>query len=139
MTTPENTFIASVNRHLPPKDEFHREKMANPYTSGTADYWYSSRLDMWVEYKFLQLPKRDDTIVSLVGGKKPMLAVLQQEWLKRRHREGREVYVIVGCAEGGVIFKYPEWGIPHSANFYRTNMRTRKEIAQFILARIGPL
>lgn len=100
---PETRFIASVHRYLPPPDEFHREKMANPYRGGTADSWYSSKRDLWVEWKWVDLPAREDTVISIVDGKKPPLSVLQQDWITRRVDEGRNVWVIVGSLAGGLI------------------------------------
>jgi hypothetical protein len=94
---PENVFISSVHNHLPPK--LHREKMANPYRGGTPDVWYSGdKADLWVEYKFVILPKRADTVIDVE------LSPLQWEWITRRHLEGRHVAVIVGCKEGAFVW-----------------------------------
>lgn len=93
---PETTFTLSVHRHLPPKGLLHREKMNNPYHSGTADVWYSGPVkDLWIEYKFVQLPARAATRVAVDCSE------LQFEWLRGRHRDGRSVWVIVGCKAGG--------------------------------------
>lgn len=135
MSGPENTFIAGVHRHLPPKDDLHREKMNNPYSSGTADMWYSGPSggrDLWVEYKFLLLPKRDTTVIDLTTGSDPPLSALQQDWLKRRHDEGRNVWVIVGFKEGGVLFVGREWEKPHTTAQYRGWMLRRDLLAEQI-------
>jgi hypothetical protein len=126
---PETTFYESLHRHLPEKARLHREKMANPYTGGTADVWYSGDLsDLWVEYKFIEVPKRDATMIDLC--KFDMLSGLQQEWIKGRVREGRNVWVIVGCREGGVIFKGLEWTTgPFAAGRFREWIDDRKIIA----------
>lgn len=134
---PENSFIASVGRHFPSSTEPHREKMSNPYTSGTADMWYSGKRDLWVEYKYILVPARDDTLIDLVKGKSPELSVLQQHWLEGRHKEGRQVRVIVGSKDGGVILKYPFWMQPISAKAFRASMMTRKEIAEAIVLLLG--
>jgi hypothetical protein len=135
---PETTFTTSVHRHLPPVTEFWREKMANPYRGGGADYWYSGRgkksRDLWVEWKFVRLPKRDDTIVDLVNGKDPPLSYLQQSWLRDRHLEGRHVWVIVGTdANGGVIFTDLSWERPLPRHSFVSRMLTRSAIAEEIL------
>lgn len=131
MSKPENSFIDSVHRHLPP-DVYH-EKMANPYRGGTADVWYDGPRDLWVEYKFLVLPKRDTTIISLVAGKDPMLSVLQQQWLKARSENGRAVWVIVGCSQGGVVMIRPgEWMSNWRTDSFRANLMPRKEVAAAI-------
>ena len=87
---PETTFYTSVHRHLPPLDKLHREKMANPYRGGTADHWYDGPdADLWIEWKFIVLPKRGNTTIDLVTprGKKleSPLSALQQDWLAGRH------------------------------------------------------
>jgi hypothetical protein len=132
---PETRFTASVHRLLPPENVFHREKMANPYRGGTADSWYSGNLsDLWVEWKFIEIPKLSTTMIDLVGGKKPTISMLQQDWLEYRYKEGRHVAVIVGSKTGGVIFDTPaQWMTPiNTATFYKW-LVSRNEIAQYIL------
>lgn len=132
MSKPENTFIAAVHRHLPVS--VYHEKMANPYRGGTADVWYDGRFrDLWVEYKFLVLPKRAGTTISLVAGKDPMLSVLQQKWLGDRAKNGRDVWVIVGCAAGGVIMRQPsEWLGDWRTDCFTANLLDRKGLARAI-------
>jgi hypothetical protein len=134
---PENQFIDSVHRHLPPPSELHREGMANPYRSGTADMWYSGQLDLWIEYKFLVVPKRDSTIIDLVA-KGDIISKLQSEWLQRRYNEGRRVWVIVGCKEGGVVFTDRSWENALTAGVFKTMLVDRKTVAQRILQAVRP-
>jgi hypothetical protein len=77
---PENTFIASVHKHL---QCTYFEKMNNPYRSGTPDVWYSGdKSDLWAEYKFIQsIPVKVDVRLDL--------SELQKLWLRRRYEEGR--------------------------------------------------
>lgn len=133
MAGPENTFIASVHRHLPPESALHREGMHNVYRGGTADMWYSgTAADLWVEYKFIVVPKRDDTAIDLTGGKDSIISGLQQEWLKSRLREGRNVWVIVGCKAGGAIFRGNEWARKRPAGEFKGLIQDRKTIAERI-------
>ena len=125
---PEATFAAAVHRLLPPKSKLHREKMSNPYSSGTADWWFSGRQDLWAEYKWLVLPKRDNTVIDLIN-KPGGLSALQDDWLSRRHDEGRNVWVIVGCREGGVIFEHKTWRLPCLTGNFRETVLSRDEIA----------
>lgn len=124
---PESTFIASVHRHLPP--ELHREKMCNPYSSGTADVWYSgNHADLWVEYKFIQkLPAKPGTLIV------PELSALQADWLDGRNDEGRNVILIVGCPEGGVIYIEGNWHKTYSTEQFRKMIRDRKTLADWIV------
>ena len=124
---PENTFIGSVHKHLPPS--LYRVKNHNEYNSGIADCWYSGKRDLWIEYKFIEVPKRDTTLIDLVGGKNPMLSHLQQEWLKQRALEGRNVWVIVGCKEGGVFYRERTWETPVTADDFRAEIQSRKDLA----------
>lgn len=133
MSTPENTFIGSVHKYLPPMDQLYHMKNHNVYNGGIADVWYSgSTSDLWVEYKFFLIPKRAATVVDLVGGRSPMVSGLQQEWLRSRYKEGRNVGVIVGCPEGGVWFPGTTWENTLPAGLFRDRLQSRKELAEVI-------
>lgn len=120
---PENTFIASVHKHL---QCTYFEKMNNPYRSGTPDVWYSGdKSDLWAEYKFIQsIPVKVDVRLDL--------SELQKLWLRRRYEEGRNVVVICGCKHGGVIFTDLEWEQPMFSVAFRSRLADRKQIAQWI-------
>lgn len=88
---PENRFRNSLHRQLP--KELHQEKMNNPFRGGTFDDWYSgNKADIWVEYKW--------------GSGK--LSPLQMKWGRERYAEKRRVYVIIGNADGGVLYSTPD-------------------------------
>lgn len=125
---PETTFIASVHKHFPDKQVPHREKMNNPYRSGTADVWYSGRKgDLWVEYKFIpKLPVKSNSV--LVD-----CSPLQLKWLGDRHREGRSVFVIVGHPAGGVILSDLEWGEPMSVTEFERRTVSREAICKWLV------
>lgn len=129
MSKPENTFIASVHRHLPPVDELYRMKNHNQYNGGIADVWYSGFKDLWVEYKFLVVPKRQTTVIDLL---KTHVSPLQEEWLYERHSEGRNVWVIVGSKDGGVIFPETSWAELFTAGEFIQRLRSRQDIAAAI-------
>ena len=134
----ENTFIGSVNKHLP--EGVYYMKNNNPYLGGVPDVWYSADLrDMWVEYKFLVIPKRPTTVVDLCAGKDPMLSVLQQEWLTGRYAEGRRVAVCVGCKEGGVWLDGLSWSTPMTTQEFRDRLASRKELAEIITREVAGL
>lgn len=123
-TKPETTFIASIHKFLP--KDLYRMKNNNPFTGGVPDCWYSGdSCDLWVEYKFIpRLPSR--------GNVRPNLSALQLDWLNNRYREGRNVMVIVGTPEGGVIFRCEEWARDISAKEFNTRLVTRHALAQWI-------
>ena len=125
MATPENTFIASVHRHLPVA--LYHMKNHNIYNGGIADCWYSGNgADLWIEYKFMVLPKRDSTLIV------PELSELQKNWLTSRHEEGRNVGVIVGSKLGGVWFSGTSWETPLTAELFRQRTLSRAGLASII-------
>lgn len=131
MSKPENTFIASVHRYLP--SGIYRMKNHNQYNGGIPDVWYSgSSADLWVEYKFIEIPKRDETIIDLTSGKNPTLSQLQQEWLTSRHAEGRNVAVVVGSKLGGVWLPNLDWGCKLTACAFCNKVIPRNELAEII-------
>jgi hypothetical protein len=129
MSKPETTFTASVHKHLPPgRRDPYWIKNNNLYTAGQFDIWYSGMArDLWVEYKFIVLPKRGETLI------KPELSELQLDWGKKRHEEGRNLVVIVGCKEGGVIFKHRDWERQLYRTEFESRLCSRKEIAEWIM------
>ena len=130
---PENQFIAGVHKHLPSVRILHREKMNNPYRGGTADLWYSAKVsDLWVEYKFLpRVPQR-----GIIDAARINLSSLQQEWLRGRHEEGRNVGVIVGCPAGGVVLRDLAWEEGISVGAFVEQMLTRQKLAQWIMQQV---
>lgn len=128
---PENTFISSVHKHLPAG--LYHMKNHNAYNGGIADVWYSGVRDLWVEYKFIAVPKRPDTVIDLLTGKNPAISCLQQEWLRSRHGEGRSVGVIVGSKNGGVWFPGLAWDQTYTAADFLKHLRSRKELAAAIV------
>lgn len=128
---PENTFISSVHKHLPPA--VYSMKNHNEYNGGIADVWYDGPIgDLWIEYKFVAIPKRATTVIDLVGGKNPIISKLQQEWLKARALNGRNVAVVVGCKDGGVWFPDWEWEKPMTAQAFFDLVQPRVQIAKWI-------
>ena len=128
-STPENTFIGSVHRHLPVgRTDPYWMKNNNIYTAGIWDVWYSGRArDLWVEYKFITLPKRAKTAIV------PDLSALQLEWGEKRYAEGRNLAVIVGCKEGGIILRDRAWEHPITAEAFKAALMDRKEIAAWLM------
>lgn len=107
-------------------------KNHNEFNGGIADCWYSGvDGDLWVEYKFLVVPARDTTVIDLTNSTK-FLSALQQTWLTDRYAEGRSVGVVVGCADGGVVFPGLAWNKPLSTQEFRAKVVNRKAVADWI-------
>lgn len=126
---PENSFITGVHKYIPA--QIHCEKMANPYRGGTADVWYDGKRDHWVEYKFIVVPKRAETMIDIPA----LLSTLQKDWLTERYNNGRTVAVVVGSAKGGVIFEGIDWLQPINTLHFQRRLNTRKDIAEWITRR----
>jgi hypothetical protein len=133
----ETQFITSVHKHLPPASKLYREKNHNMYRAGTADCWYSGTLDdLWVEYKYeISFPIQDRFI-------KPDLSPLQEKWCNDRFNEGRNIRVIVGYPQGGIIYYNPTEWFERGLDIVQLKDRlmSRKELADYICnATIGIL
>ena len=136
---PENTFITGVERHLPPNRRgCYRMKNSNDFIAGIADKWYSGARDLWIEYKYVEVPARAGTAIHLIDGADPAISPLQQEWLRDRHAEGRNVWVIVGSKTGGVVFRGLDWQQPITAGGFAARIKERKALASEILTFINP-
>lgn len=127
---PENTFIGSVHKKFS-GDKPYFEKMYNPLRSGTPDVYYSGVLgDLWVEYKFIPRIPRSAEIL-------PDLTPRQRRWLNDRFAEGRNVAVVLGTPDGGVIYRNQEWNTPLSSTELSARVLSRAEVAQWITSQVG--
>ena len=128
---PETTFTAAVHRHLPLT--VYREKMHNMYRGGTADVWYDGpKGDLWVEYKFIVLPKRPETEIDT----RRLFSELQIQWLRNRYTNGRNVASIIGCKQGGITLSACAWEQPMETRMFLECMQDRSSIANWIAAQV---
>lgn len=129
-TKPETRYYTAIHKLLP--KGLHREKMNNPYRSGTADVWYSGNDDdLWVEYKFItKVPKQAPIWMD------KMLSPLQMDWLERRYLEGRNVVVILGSPDKGYVFETPKmWQDCLLPDELRERGLTKQQVADYIWRR----
>ena len=102
----EADYTRAVHKRLPAC--VYRWKIADRFTAGIPDAYYSNSSDLWVEYKYIKSVPAKKLII-------PALSALQRKWLTDRKTEGRNVAVIVGTPQGAVISTNQlEWvqGIP---------------------------
>ena len=126
---PETRYRLRVEKRLPPG--VYHLKLSLPYQGGVADSWYSHGRDLWVEYKWLEkLPVR--VPLDITKGEDPMLSKLQQDWLKDRHAEGRDVAVILGTPKGGIVFPGVQWLDPIPAKDIEDRLMTVDEVAEWL-------
>jgi len=127
---PENTFIASVHKKFSGGKPYF-EKMYNPLRSGTPDVYYSGDVgSMWIEYKFLPRIPRSAEIL-------PDLTPRQRRWIDSRHDEGRNVAVVLGTPDGGVIYRNKEWNTPLSSTELKARLVPKEEVARWIKSQVG--
>jgi hypothetical protein len=89
------------------KQECFIQSMSSLAMAGTPDLWISGRKDLWCEVK-------EDLMTK--GAIKPKLSELQKSWLTNRWKEGRNVAVIVGCANKEAILYLDNTWDRHSAD-----------------------
>ena len=101
--------------------------MYNPLRGGTPDVYYEGGKHLWVEYKFIEVPKRSETRIV------PTLSELQKLWLRRCYASTGRALVIVGCKAGGVVFRSPDnWEGGMSTNDFNLVLYRRDELARHI-------
>ena len=90
----EREFKAKIQRKIKP--HCHIQSMSSYATNGTPDYWISGpKGDLWLEVKYDEKTK---------GEIKPKLTPIQKNWLDARHKEGRNVMVVVGTSPDTCVF-----------------------------------
>lgn len=91
--------------------------------------WYSGvKSDIWIEWKWLaKIPTRTTVVI------RPALSALQVDWLVARKKEGRNVFVVVGCPDGCVLYASPEeWKDGITVKEFRARLSSKLEIANWI-------
>lgn len=132
---PENVFRASVHRYKPKR--VHQEKTNNSFRGGIPDDYYESNGTpgtLWVEYKYTYKIPRNLTLTA--KNAKPNLSRLQADWLDRAYHNGQQVAVIIGCSRGGIILTDRRWMEPITADYFETNLKTRKEVMEWIETKV---
>lgn len=103
------------------------------YVGGIPDSWLSgSQGDLWIENKYLQ------TLPPMIDPTK-LLSTLQQQWLVRRHAEGRSVGVLIGSTEGHVYLPGLSWQQPVTRGTFRMKVKKTPEIAEELIALVGEI
>jgi len=127
----EHGYIRKVNAKL--SSGIYKWKIHDSYCGGVPDCFYHDEEGGmgFVEYKYIQLPKRDLTIVDI--GK--LLSPLQHDWIRERARCRIPVAVVVGCEVGGVFFEHNQ--ITHA--FTTALFKDMCQSPEFIAAQIGAM
>lgn len=127
---PETNFMGRVHRKLDPA--IYHMKNNNPYLGGVPDVWYSGRAgDLWVEYKYV-----DPLPVSVPIRPAKLLSALQTEWLNERHKEGRNVAVIIGCKAGGAILRDLQWQHDLNVDYFKSLILSPTQLAEWVFKQV---
>jgi len=103
------------------------------FVGGIPDCWLSGMDgDLWMENKYLQ------TVPPVVDPTK-LLSVLQQQWLLRRHAEGRSVGVLIGSSDGHLFFPSLSWQDSVSRGTFLTRAKKTGEIAEELIEIVGEI
>lgn len=126
----ENTFWQSLRKKLVPR--VYALKLNLRFVAGIPDAWLSGNLeDLWIELKYMQ-------VLPPVIVPETLLSVLQQEWLKARHAEGRNVGVVIGSSDGHLYFPSLSWlGVSISRGDWILRGRKTNEIAEELIKIVG--
>jgi hypothetical protein len=93
----EHGFIKAVHRHIP--SEVYRWKIHDTYTGGVPDAFYCGPAgSLWVEYKYIKLPKRKTTVVTFGTSE------LQRIWLTRMALYGQTTLLAIGWQQSAQVF-----------------------------------
>ncbi len=139
---PENKFMDAVHKQLP-DDAIYVMKITPVFTSGEFDVLYEGYAhDLFVEYKFLELPKRRDTMIHPHN----MLSDKQIKWGNRRvaRTAGSNrppPHMAIGTkVDGnyyGLLLEYTPTISPLTSETFREYMKPAKEIANRILSLVS--
>jgi hypothetical protein len=121
----EHGFIKAVHRHLSP--EVYRWKIHDTYTGGVPDAFYCGPAgSLWVEYKYIKLPKRKTTVVTFG------LSELQQIWLTKVAHYGQTTILAVGWEQSVQVFYGPQIPKTTTQDELVTDSLSRKELVALI-------
>lgn len=121
----EHGFIKAVHRHLSP--EVYRWKIHDTYTGGVPDALYLGPAgSLWVEYKYVKLPKRATTYIPFG------LSILQALWLTRAINWKQSAIVVVGFEKSAIALTDPELFTGSTKNELEKEAISFKEVAKLI-------
>lgn len=107
----ESGFTQSIMRKLDKR--IYKWKIMSVMQNGVPDCYFSGPAgDLWLEVKYVKLPKRDTTIIN------PGLSALQLKWLNARHKEGRNVALLVGSEAGCWVENCRPFDVPLNKNSF---------------------
>ena len=127
---PETSFTKRITSRLP--KDIYVMKNHNVYTGGVPDLWISgNKADLWCEMKYV-----DPLPVNVPIRPMKLLSTLQAEWLNKRHDQGRNVAVIIGCKTGGIILRNKEWMKDISPSLFPSLIKSHAQLAEWVVGEV---
>lgn len=112
-------------------------KINASYVKGIPDWWGSgTNQDLWCENKRIHNDGPVPELLDLCDHTK-YLSVNQQEWLRERHGEGRQVGVLVFSKAGYVFLPGLTWEVPIPREAFLSLTRTKHEMAEELIELLG--
>lgn len=103
-------------------------KINDKYAGGVPDAFYAGPARcLFIEYKYVKLPKRDTTLV------KTSLSEQQKLWLDRMSGMDKHVALVIGSVLGTIIID-KDWDYPIPTELFRQHAMSTKAVAQWISA-----
>ena len=122
----EHGFVRSVHRQLSP--DVFVWKINDKYAGGVPDAFYAGPARcLFIEYKYVKLPKRDTTLV------KTSLSVQQKLWLDRMLGMDKQVALVIGSVLGSIIID-KDWDHPIPTELFRQRAMSTQAVAKWISA-----
>jgi len=139
---PENKFMDAVHKQLD-DSVIYKMKITPAFSSGEFDVFYEGHArDLFVEYKFVELPKRGSTMIHI----ERLLSERQLRWGDRRVERTASSdrippYLAIGCREDdryyGVLLQYMKDMMPINTETFKANLSPAKDIANRILSLVS--
>lgn len=134
----ENSATRSIRKHLIAHGA-HVVRLEDKLTPGIPDLNFCYKgVEVWLEGKFVRLPKRDSTLISFGSS---LRTLNQSEWMKKRRAAGGQCFFWIRV-EGG------QWYIVSNLDWLRLGVRKHdlmleqsfanaKDLVNAIIDRLG--
>lgn len=133
----ETKYWNSFRKYLVPR--VYAWKINASYVKGIPDWWGSgANQDLWVENKRIANNGEPPLVLDLTDRTK-YLSLHQQQWLERRHNEGRHTGVLVFSKRGHIFLPGLGWQKPVSRLDFLAMCMPYKDMADRLINILGEL
>ncbi|MCA9367016.1 hypothetical protein KC887_01985 [Candidatus Kaiserbacteria bacterium] len=131
----EHGFVKAVHNHLRKTPDIRIWKINDNYAGGVPDAWYCAPegRNLWIEYKYINAPKRDTTIIDVAS----LLAPLQRQWMVDHVAYGISCAIVIGSESGILMYSGIEWRIQVTAKTIKNGLKP-KDVSLWIANKLMP-